>query len=160
MAPSWLAPILGTLHPLIGVAGSSMIQGKHSMKWYDTQIKKPSWTPPNYLFPPVWTCLYASMGSYPELNTLHCVTFDLLHNSYTTWTTLLLSSPPSVRMVLPTWAPPVLASILPHFGGFGGAMITSKNVRTWYDTEIKKPWFRPPNWLFGPVWTALYTAMG
>ncbi|XP_078584180.1 translocator protein-like isoform X3 [Branchiostoma floridae x Branchiostoma japonicum] len=62
MAPSWLAPILGTLHPLIGVAGSSMIQGKHSMKWYDTQIKKPSWTPPNYLFPPVWTCLYASMG--------------------------------------------------------------------------------------------------
>ena len=30
------------------------------------------------------------------------------------------------------------------------------NSYTWYQTLIKPAW-APPSWLFGPVWTALYT---
>src|SRR5438045_3961589 len=34
--------------------------------WYDG-LRKPPWTPPNRLFGPVWTALYASMAVAPWL---------------------------------------------------------------------------------------------
>ncbi len=40
-----------------------------------------------------------------------------------------------------------------------GGLATADGVRTWYPT-IAKPAWTPPAWLFGPVWTALYTLMG
>ena len=41
--------------------------------------------------------------------------------------------------------------------GLGG-LATASNVDGWYATADKAPW-SPPNWVFGPVWTVLYTAM-
>lgn len=39
-----------------------------------------------------------------------------------------------------------------------GSQATINNVTGWYATADKAPW-SPPNWVFGPVWTVLYTAM-
>src|SRR5690606_30015988 len=41
--------------------------------------------------------------------------------------------------------------------GIGGA-VTQSSVDTWYPT-LAKPAFRPPDWLFAPVWSVLYAAM-
>jgi tryptophan-rich sensory protein len=30
--------------------------------WYYTTLRKPSWNPPDWLFPPVWTLLFIMMG--------------------------------------------------------------------------------------------------
>lgn len=40
-----------------------------------------------------------------------------------------------------------------------GAAATTSSLETWYRT-LDKPAFSPPDWLFGPVWTILFTAMG
>ena len=39
-----------------------------------------------------------------------------------------------------------------------GGAFTARSVGTWYQTLRKPPW-NPPDWLFGPVWTALYVMM-
>jgi tryptophan-rich sensory protein len=41
--------------------------------------------------------------------------------------------------------------------GIGGAVTTPK-IGTWYATLVKPSW-NPPNWIFGPVWSALYCCM-
>jgi tryptophan-rich sensory protein len=39
-----------------------------------------------------------------------------------------------------------------------GGAVTSVSVGDWYQTLAKPSW-TPPDWLFGPVWTALYFLM-
>jgi translocator protein len=39
-----------------------------------------------------------------------------------------------------------------------GSLATIQNVDGWYADAAKAAW-NPPNWIFGPVWTLLYTAM-
>ena len=43
--------------------------------------------------------------------------------------------------------------------GFIAGMFTSTSIDTWYST-LTKPFFNPPNWVFGPAWTILYIMMG
>jgi tryptophan-rich sensory protein len=43
-------------------------------------------------------------------------------------------------------------------GGIG-SYFTMSQIPTWY-ADLQKPFFNPPTWIFGPVWTALYIFMG
>lgn len=43
--------------------------------------------------------------------------------------------------------------------GYFSGTVTREAITDWYPTLIK-PSFNPPNWIFAPVWTALYIMMG
>ena len=43
--------------------------------------------------------------------------------------------------------------------GLISSIVTKNAIPNWYE-NLEKPFFSPPNWVFGPVWTFLYTLMG
>jgi benzodiazapine receptor len=53
----------------------------------------------------------------------------------------------------------VISIAVPLLVGFISGLFTMKSVQVWYKI-INKPAFTPPSWLFAPVWTVLYIAMG
>jgi tryptophan-rich sensory protein len=56
------------------------------------------------------------------------------------------------------WLGLVLSLVLAYgVAGLSGS-VTVAAIPGWYGT-IAKPWFTPPDWVFGPVWTTLYTMM-
>lgn len=48
---------------------------------------------------------------------------------------------------------------LSQAAGLIGTLFTADAIPAWYATLVR-PEFAPPNWVFGPVWTLLYLAMG
>ena len=57
------------------------------------------------------------------------------------------------------WSTLVLCIGLPLLVGGVSAYVTIQNVQSWYP-GLSKPFFNPPNAVFGPVWTVLYILMG
>ncbi|KAI9093102.1 translocator protein-like protein [Phlyctochytrium arcticum] len=55
--------------------------------------------------------------------------------------------------------PLIVAVGTPLILGIGSGLVTKSSIKTWYPT-VNKPSWTPPNWVFAPVWTALYTGMG
>lgn len=49
--------------------------------------------------------------------------------------------------------------LLCEAAGLVGSIFTLNSLQTWYPTLVK-PFFNPPGWIFGPVWTTLYFLMG
>ena len=56
------------------------------------------------------------------------------------------------------WKKLVAAIIICQGTGLLAGLATASSVSSWY-TTLDKPGFTPPNWLFAPVWTALYFIM-
>ncbi len=49
--------------------------------------------------------------------------------------------------------------VVPQLVGIIGSVFTMSAIAEWY-VFLNKPWFTPPNWLFGPMWVTLYLLMG
>lgn len=62
-------------------------------------------------------------------------------------------------MKIKSWPKLVLSILLAQSAGIIGSFFTISAIPTWY-IYLNKPIFSPPNWLFGPVWTILYTMIG
>ncbi len=62
-----------------------------------------------------------------------------------------LLSPTGLRNLSLAILPVVAASVL-------GQIATFPNLAPWY-AGLAKPFYNPPNWIFGPMWTALFGLM-
>ena len=52
----------------------------------------------------------------------------------------------------------VICIVICESAGLIGALFTTQAIPIWYE-GLHQPSFRPPNWVFGPVWTLLYALM-
>lgn len=49
--------------------------------------------------------------------------------------------------------------LVSFLAGVIGSAFTRRAIPEWY-VKLNKPTWTPPNWVFGPVWSALYLMMG
>lgn len=57
------------------------------------------------------------------------------------------------------WPLLIFVIVLSEGAGILGSFFTISSISTWY-AALVKPFFSPPNFVFGPVWTILYALMG
>ena len=57
------------------------------------------------------------------------------------------------------WVKLLVAIVVCQLAGIIGSIFTISSIPVWY-AFLNKPFFNPPNWLFGPAWIVLYTLMG
>ncbi len=62
-------------------------------------------------------------------------------------------------MKVKSWPKLIFSIILAQSAGLIGTIFTFNAIPTWYGL-LNKPSFSPPNWVFGPIWTILYTLIG
>ena len=53
----------------------------------------------------------------------------------------------------------IIMVVAAELAGVAGSLVTLPSVGSWY-SSLAKPDISPPNWVFGPVWVALYALMG
>jgi len=53
----------------------------------------------------------------------------------------------------------LLCIVICQLAGFIGSQFTRPAIPAWYE-NLNQPSFRPPNWVFAPVWITLYLLMG
>ena len=63
------------------------------------------------------------------------------------------------RITLRSVALAAVCILIPLVSGAVIGILTMSGVTDWYST-LNKPWFTPPDYVFGPVWTVLYILMG
>lgn len=54
----------------------------------------------------------------------------------------------------------IFCILIAQGAGILGSVATFSSAKTWYITDLIKPSFNPPSWVFGPVWTLLFFLMG
>ena len=57
------------------------------------------------------------------------------------------------------WGKLLISIFIAEAAGIVGSVATIPKISGWY-LHLNKPFFNPPNWIFGPVWTGLYLMMG
>jgi benzodiazapine receptor len=57
------------------------------------------------------------------------------------------------------WIRLLVSILVCQAAGIVGSFFTAPNIQGWY-AGLEKPAFNLPNWLFAPVWTALFFLMG
>ena len=57
------------------------------------------------------------------------------------------------------WGKILIVTLVCLLIGYLSSIPTRTSIENWYPT-IQKPFFNPPNWIFAPIWTALYIMMG
>jgi len=53
----------------------------------------------------------------------------------------------------------IISILICQLAGVAGSFFTTPSIKTWY-VFLVKPSFNPPNFIFAPVWTALFLLMG